>query len=132
MATSASLSRELIRAATEISNVRSAERARLVKEAADAIIYWHTQIAYAGKPKGLSPKVSTFTLRLMSLSITRHKDSAVAEAMLDAAKLIRDLRLMLGSRDTSGSSGVIGKLIQPQVSPLGPDGGRSVASFEVV
>lgn len=86
---------ELIRDANEVERLTMPERAALMVRAANTIRDYRDQIAFSGTPANDHPGDLVHELREMARLNVLFSAEEVAGKLLEAAEMIRDLRIIL-------------------------------------
>ena len=86
---------ELIRAANETDRLTKPERARLLERAANTIRDYRDEIAISGAPANSQPGDIEHELREVARLIDMFTAEEVSAQILEAARVIKDLRVIL-------------------------------------
>ncbi len=92
---------ELVRAANSMATISEFSRARLLDKASDQIRILRIQ---NGLPVTVEEKDSAFNAFVMARSVPRYSDEQISDALLDAARTMRLLRISSQNAGTTTSS----------------------------
>ena len=90
---------ELLRGANRIGLLGAPEKQRLLELAAKTVEEGRRRVALSGPQQGWHPEEPTFRWRTMSIMIRDQDDDRVQAALLEAAEIIRALKIILDAKD---------------------------------